>query len=71
MHSSLPTTAELRDALVRRALAYCGLKNIPLSTLGKSIAGDPGLFFRIQEGQNITLKTYDKIRKWFDKNWPK
>jgi hypothetical protein len=41
------------------------------SALGMEIAGDPGLFFRIHKGKNITIETVERIRIWFETNWPK
>lgn len=41
------------------------------SSIGIAIANDPGLFFRINNGQSVTITTYERIREWFDKHWPK
>lgn len=69
--STLPSTDDLRRALLSHADTFCNLKETSRSAIGLEIANDPYMLFRIEQGQNITFKTYEKIRRWLDRRWPR
>lgn len=66
-----PTEAEVRDALLRRATAYCELVGTSLTKLGAQIKKDKDLFHRIRKGGNFTIGQYTDLMTWLTENWPK
>lgn len=41
-----------------------------MTDLGKTIANDKDLFHRIRNGKNFTLKKYETVMDYLERNWP-
>jgi hypothetical protein len=65
-----PSAEDVREALLRRAEAYCRAAGISLTDLGKTIANDKDLFHRIRKGANFTIGKYAKAMAYLEENWP-
>lgn len=56
--------------LLTLAEAYAGHTGLSLSTIS-TYAANAGVFFKnISSGAGCTVKTYDRVLTWFDRNWP-
>ena len=65
--SALPSTEDLRRALLQHADRFCKLNETSRSAIGLELANDPYLLFRIEQGLNITFKTYEAVRRYLDR----
>lgn len=65
-----PSSDELRAALVARCQQFCELAGITKSELGRRAVADVAFVGDLEGGRNITLKLYDRMRKYLDAKWP-
>jgi hypothetical protein len=62
---------ELRDNLLKCAMAYSAVTKRGLSTLGRLAAGDWRFFDHLSDDQRtFTARKYDEVIAWFAANWP-
>ncbi len=61
----------LRQHLARCAAAYSEEKGVSKPALGLTILRDNTFFRRaVDERQGFTVRTYDRVMRWFAANWP-
>lgn len=68
--TTIPSSEELRQALIARAAKFCELTGITKSELGKLAVGDVAFIGELEAGRNITLKLYEKFRRYLNSKWP-
>lgn len=66
----VPTSDDLRKALLDRANEYAELTNLKLGTVSDRCAGDGKFLADVAAGGNFTVDRYTKAMAWFDGNWP-
>ena len=69
--AALPPMETLRRDLLDKVDEYCELTGMAQSSVGKAIAEDWGLIIRLRGGANLTFSSYERIRLWLERNWPK
>lgn len=60
---------QLRHNLTKCAITYSVHERISMSAVGHRALRDGTFFDRIQRS-SFTVKTYDRVMKWFEQNWP-
>lgn len=58
------------DELLTLAVAYRAATGLPLSTLGRKVAGNPNLFTRLELGRTCRADSAEQATGWFVENWP-
>jgi hypothetical protein len=58
------------DELLAKAKEYCSLTGRARSGVSLEILNDSKFFDRIEAGAGCTVRTYEKVMKWFRNNWP-
>lgn len=56
--------------IIKQAEAYSAHTGRTLSTVSSYAVRDGKFFERLKNGGGCTLRTVDKLVRWFDKNWP-
>lgn len=67
----IPSSDDLRKSLIARVNAFCALTGITKSEVGKQAVNDVAFVSELEGGRNITMRSYEKLRVYLDKNWPK
>jgi hypothetical protein len=62
--------SELANHLITLGQTYGSAKKLGLATVGRLCAADGRFFSRIDDGKTFTVKKYDEVVAWFDRNWP-
>jgi hypothetical protein len=61
----------LRENLLVLARAFAKARDVKLITVGRLAHGDPPFFERLEKLEgSFTVRKYDEVVSWFDKNWP-
>lgn len=63
----LQTADELRTALLARLTKFAELSGKTTSDVGREAVGDVAFIGDLERGRNITLKTYERARKYLDR----
>lgn len=63
----LPTETELRHGLLDLAKEFSTANGVPLTEIGKKAVNDSAILSRVEQGHNLTLGTYERIRAWLAK----
>jgi hypothetical protein len=65
-----PSEAELRKALAARINSFLVAAGMSKSEFGRKAVNDVAFLTALEAGRNITLKSYEKVRKFLDANDP-
>ena len=60
---------QLRRNLTKCAIVYAVHHGYSINRVGHLAARDGTFFDRIQT-KSFTIRTYDRVMTWFDRNWP-
>ncbi len=60
----------LRKQLLDLCHRHGEASNLTPGVLGKASLRDHTFFRRIEQGENFTVKTFDKVVQWFSDHWP-
>ncbi|MGQ4273432.1 hypothetical protein [Terrihabitans sp. B22-R8] len=60
----------LRAHLVELSARFAAATGMSDGMVGRRALNDSTFMARIAEGQNFTVKTYDRLVSWFAANWP-
>lgn len=60
----------LRTHLIVLADAFHAATGMSRQSIGKAALRDNTFFKRLNDGDGFTVKTYDKLVKWFAAAWP-
>lgn len=63
---TVPTSEEIRSALLERARRYCERANLSFSTVGMKSVNDSKFLARIESGANFNVATYQRVNDWLD-----
>jgi hypothetical protein len=67
MHAQVELTAEaVRTHLLERARAYVEANKSSFSHISQSALGDSKFLKRVEDGDNFTIKTYQRVMDWLD-----
>lgn len=58
------------ENLLILADAYAARRRVSTATVSNLVVGHARLFQRLGRGGSCTLKTFQKVLKWFSDNWP-
>lgn len=61
---------ELRSQLLKLASVFEAATGVTIPTIGKRALNDNTFFQRIAAGDGFTLKTFDRVIRWFSDQWP-
>ncbi len=64
----------MEETLRKQLLVLCHrhgeVSKLTPGVLGKASLRDHTFFRRIEQGENFTVKTFDKVVQWFSDHWP-
>lgn len=66
MEIDVPTSDEIRNALMARAEAHASSKKISLSTIGLRAVNDSKFFAQVKDGRGFNINTYQRVMDWLD-----
>jgi hypothetical protein len=59
-----------RADLLLLASTFSDAACVSLQAIGQRALNDNTFFARVSAGSNFTLRTYDRLVRWFAENWP-
>lgn len=66
-----PRAAEIRSRLLATAREFERVTGTPFSAIGKNALNDSNFLFRVQNGEDFTMRSYRRVTEWLDRNWPR
>jgi hypothetical protein len=68
---SIVMEAILKEHLRRLADCFTAATSVPDTAIGSRALNHSKFFARLADADNsLTLKTYDRVVRWFSDNWP-
>lgn len=66
MQSDIPTSDDIKSALMGRAQAFAASRKMALSTIALKAVNDSKFFSQVQEGRGFNIVTYQRVMDWLD-----
>ncbi|MBX5143329.1 hypothetical protein HJB79_32035 [Rhizobium lentis] len=66
MEAAVPSSDDIRAALVARAEAYAEANKTSLSTIGLKAVNDTKFLIRVRDGLGFNINTYQRVVDWLD-----
>lgn len=67
---SYPSWDDLRAAVRSRVERFGRLTGRSPTAIGRAALRDDHAVFRMLDGGNFTIRSYQRLMKWFDDHWP-
>jgi hypothetical protein len=65
-----PKEQDIRTALIQRAEEFSRQTGMSKTEIGKLAVNDGAFLAQVADGRNFTIKLYQRVMDWLDKNWP-
>lgn len=66
MEAAVPSSDDIRTALVARAEAFAKANSMSLSTIGLKAVNDTKFLIRVRDGLGFNINTYQRVIDWLD-----
>ena len=66
-----PSPAEIRHALIDMAAEFVRVTGLSKSSVGRKALNDTNFLFRVEDGEDFTMKSYGRIYDFMARNWPR
>lgn len=61
---------DYREEMLTLARLYSERTKRSLARIGTLVHNQGAFFNKLEDGKTVTVETYQKVLRWFSKNWP-
>ena len=66
-----PSAAEVRTRFIDMVREYVRITGMSKSAIGLKVLNDTNWIFRVEDGEDFTMKNYRRVHDFMVRNWPR